>query len=99
MSKNVKSQWDFGELFEPATTRRVFSVTELTAKVRRVLEKELGRVWVTGEVSNLRAQSSGHLYFTIKDGGAQLQCVLFGERRWRSGRCCRMASEWCWKGM
>ena len=77
MSKNVKSQWDFGELFDPATTRRVFSVTELTARVRRALEKELGRVWVTGEVSNLRAQSSGHIYFTIKDGGAQLQCVLF----------------------
>ena len=77
MGKNSKSQWDFGELFDPATTRRVFTVTELTAKVRKVLEKELGQVWVTGEVTNLRLQSSGHIYFTIKDGNAQLQCVLF----------------------
>lgn len=77
MGKNSKSQWDFGELFDPATTRRVFTVTELTAKVRKLLEKELGQVWVTGEVTNLRLQSSGHIYFTIKDGNAQLQCVLF----------------------
>ena len=77
MGKNLKSQWDFGELFDPVTTRRVFTVTELTAKVRKVLEKEVGQIWVTGEITNLRLQSSGHIYFTIKDGNAQLQCVLF----------------------
>ncbi len=77
MPKNVKSQWDFGELFDPATTRRVLTVSELTATVRRLLEKEVGQIWVSGEVTNLRAQSSGHLYFTLKDAGAQLSCVLF----------------------
>ena len=77
MARNTKSQWDFGELFPPETTRRVFTVSELTTKVRRLLEKEIGSVWVTGEVSNLRAQSSGHLYFTLKDAEAQLPCVLF----------------------
>jgi hypothetical protein len=38
---------------------------------------ELGRVWVSGEITNFRLQSSGHSYFGIKDAGAQLNCVLF----------------------
>jgi exodeoxyribonuclease VII large subunit len=55
----------------------VLSVSELTTQVKRLLEKQVGSVWVTGEVTNLRAQSSGHIYFTLKDAGAQLSCVLF----------------------
>jgi exodeoxyribonuclease VII large subunit len=77
MGKAAQSQWDFGELFPPQAARRVLSVSELTSSVRRLLEKEIGQVWVTGEVTNLRTQSSGHIYFTIKDADAQLQCVLF----------------------
>lgn len=77
MSRSARTQWDFGELFPAETTRRVLSVSELTAQVRRLLEKNFGQVWVTGEVSNLRVQSSGHIYFTLKDAGAQLHCVLF----------------------
>ena len=72
-----KSQWDFGELFPAGQTRRVLSVSELTSTVRRLLEKEVGDIWITGEVTNLRAQSSGHVYFTLKDSTAQLSCVLF----------------------
>jgi exodeoxyribonuclease VII large subunit len=81
MSKAPKSQWDFGELFPAATTRKVLSVSELTSQVRSLLEKHIGQVWVSGEVTNLRAQSSGHLYFTLKDGGAQLSCVLFSREK------------------
>jgi exodeoxyribonuclease VII large subunit len=77
MSKQTKSQWDFGELFPAEATRKVLSVSELTAQVRRLLEKQIGSIWVTGEVTNLRAQSSGHIYFTLKDAAAQLGCVLF----------------------
>src|SRR6266487_6716478 len=77
MSKPTKSQWDFGELFPTEQTRRVLSVSELTEQIRRLLEKQVGQVWVTGEVTNLRAQSSGHIYFTLKDANAQLSCVLF----------------------
>ena len=76
----MKSQWDFGELFPSESlgpARRVLSVSELTAQVRRLLEKEVGQVWVTGEITNLRLQSSGHIYFTLKDRLAQLSCVLF----------------------
>ncbi|MGA2541755.1 MAG: exodeoxyribonuclease VII large subunit [Verrucomicrobiota bacterium] len=72
------SQWDFGgELFPPEATRRVFSVSELTADIRRALEKQVGQIWVTGEITNFRQQMSGHIYFTLKDASAQLGCVLF----------------------
>lgn len=58
-------------------TRRVFSVSELTTDIRRLLEQHVGQVWVTGEVTNCRAQSSGHVYFTLKDASAQLNCIVF----------------------
>jgi exodeoxyribonuclease VII large subunit len=77
MSKQSKSQWDFGELFPTEATRKVLSVSELTGRIRALLEKQIGQTWVGGEVSNLRAQSSGHIYFTLKDAGAQLNCVCF----------------------
>jgi exodeoxyribonuclease VII large subunit len=77
MSKQSKSHWDFGELFPVEATRKVFSVAELTEQIRRLLEKQIGQVWVSGEVTNFRAQSSGHIYFTLKDASAQIACVLF----------------------
>jgi exodeoxyribonuclease VII large subunit len=63
---------------EPAPAQpRIFSVTEVTKAVRGVLESAFDEVWVQGEVSNYRQQSSGHQYFTLKDAAAQLSCVLF----------------------
>src|SRR6266850_3414810 len=58
-------------------SRKILSVTELTAQIRRILEGQIGHVWVTGEITNLRNQTSGHIYFTLKDANAQLSCVLF----------------------
>lgn len=78
MARSTKSQWDFGgELFSAAETRAVWSVSELTNRVKRLIEKEFPAVQVRGEISNLRQQASGHLYFVLKDAGAQLNCVLF----------------------
>jgi len=76
-----QSQWDFGELFPAAETRKVFSVGELTGQIRALLEKQIGSLWVGGEVTNFRAQSSGHIYFTLKDETAQLNCVLFSREK------------------
>ena len=45
--------------------------------MRNLLEIDIGEVWVEGEISNLRKQASGHCYFTLKDEGAQISCVLF----------------------
>ena len=77
MAKPTKSQWDFGELFPTEAVRKVLSVSELTGNIKRLLEKQVGQVAVSGEITNLRAQASGHVYFTLKDAGAQLACVLF----------------------
>jgi exodeoxyribonuclease VII large subunit len=77
VAKPSKSQWDFGELFPTEAVRKVLSVSELTGNIKRLLEKQVGQVAVSGEITNLRAQASGHVYFTLKDAGAQLACVLF----------------------
>ncbi len=93
MPRKAKSQWNFGELFandeqagptpaapaEPARTIR--SVSELTTEIKRLLNREIGDVWVSGEITNFRMQGSGHIYFTVKDAGAQLSCVLFRGQR------------------
>ena len=77
MAKPAKSQWEFGELFPAEAVRRVLTVSELTGSIRRVLEKEVGKVSVMGEISNLRVQPSGHVYFAIKDANSQISCVMF----------------------
>ena len=61
----------------PAEPDSVFTVAQLTRDIRSLLEEQIGEVWVEGEVSNLRVQSSGHQYFTLKDAEAQLSCVMF----------------------
>jgi exodeoxyribonuclease VII large subunit len=53
------------------------SVTDFTRRVKRLLEGGMEPGWVRGEVSNLRAQASGHVYFSLKDAGAQLAAVMF----------------------
>lgn len=56
---------------------QILKVTSLTRLIKLQLEENLARVWVKGEVSNLRKQSSGHVYFSLKDDGSQLPCALF----------------------
>lgn len=56
---------------------QVLKVTSLTRLIKNQLEGNFSRLWVQGEVSNLRRQSSGHVYFSLKDAGSQLPCVLF----------------------
>jgi exodeoxyribonuclease VII large subunit len=56
---------------------RVYSVSELTRELKAILEGRFPSVLVKGEVSNVRAPSSGHLYFTLKDADACLDAVLF----------------------
>jgi exodeoxyribonuclease VII large subunit len=57
--------------------RRVWKVRDLVAAVRSHIEREYSDAWVEGEISNLRAPDSGHLYFTLKDGNAQMRVVMF----------------------
>jgi exodeoxyribonuclease VII large subunit len=53
------------------------TVSQLTAQIARLFNDHFPQVCVLGEVSNLKQQSSGHVYFTLKDSGAQLPCVMF----------------------
>ncbi|MBW4055789.1 MAG: exodeoxyribonuclease VII large subunit [Proteobacteria bacterium] len=57
--------------------KTILSVSRLTALLRGVLEENFEQLWVQGEVSNLSYPASGHCYFTLKDTGAQLRCVMF----------------------
>src|SRR5580700_10775825 len=57
--------------------RKVWSVSDLTARIRDLLAGEFSGVFVEGEVSNAHAAQSGHLYFTVKDARAQIRCVCF----------------------
>jgi exodeoxyribonuclease VII large subunit len=61
----------------PAAARRVMSVTELTIRVRDMLEAEFFEVWVEGELSNCKIWNTGHLYFTLKDQSSQLRGFMF----------------------
>ncbi len=55
----------------------VLTVSQLNGSVRELLEFNYGRIWLRGEISNLSAPSSGHLYFTLKDDGAQVRAAMF----------------------
>src|SRR6202034_2849714 len=60
--------------------RRVWKVRDLVASVRNHIESEYSDAWVEGEISNFRAPDSGHLYFTLKDGNAQIRVVMFSSK-------------------
>ena len=55
----------------------IYTVSELTHEIREVLERHLGQVWLTGEISNFRRPASGHCYFTLKDEHAQINVVMW----------------------
>src|SRR5713226_3199046 len=60
-----------------APERKIWSVSDLTARIRDTLAAQFSNLWVEGEVSNYRPAQSGHLYFTLKDEKAQVRCVCF----------------------
>ena len=57
--------------------RRVYTVSELNAAIRAILDREFPDVWVAGEISGTKLAASGHYYFTLKERDAQLRCVCF----------------------
>ena len=66
-------------LFGGPTRSEPYTVSQLTGHIRDLFENdpELGDVWVEGEVSNFSRASSGHCYFTLKDAGSQISCVMW----------------------
>ncbi len=59
---------------------KIYTITQLTKELKDLLESSFSKIWVEGEISNYLKHSSGHRYFTLKDQGAQIKCVLW---RWQ----------------
>src|SRR5580700_3458520 len=77
-SRTAESQLGFSFEAAPApVARRIWKVGDLVSDVRVHVERAYPDLWVEGEISNLRVAPSGHVYFTLKDGDAQLPAVLF----------------------
>ncbi len=57
--------------------KHILQVSELTKKVKFMLESELNTVWLCGEISNFIAASSGHWYLSLKDARSQVKCAMF----------------------
>ncbi len=62
------------------TEKNVLSVSEITRQIKFSLENHFQRVWVEGEISNRKLHTSGHLYFTLKDEGAQISATMWRNR-------------------
>ncbi|QBF81925.1 exodeoxyribonuclease VII large subunit [Shewanella maritima] len=62
------------------TKNNVYTVSRLNGEVRNLLEGQLGRVWLEGEISNFSAPHSGHWYLTLKDSRSQIRCAMFKGR-------------------
>lgn len=62
--------------------KRIYSVSELTAEIKYILEEKFSMIWINGEISNLGRPASGHLYFSLKDSRSQISGVMFrGQNR------------------
>ncbi len=62
--------------------RKIYTVSQLTASIKTLLEQKFALIWITGEISNFRVPGSGHFYFTLKDTDAQINAVMFrGQNR------------------
>ena len=61
----------------PESRQPIYSVTELTKKIKSLLEESFPFIWISGEISNFRRPISGHCYFTLKDDTAQINAVMF----------------------
>lgn len=66
--------------FDSFTPQKILSVSELNRLAREVLQTNFPLFWITGEISNFTRAASGHWYFSLKDNGAQVRCVMFKGR-------------------
>lgn len=72
MSGQFELQFD-----APKNARPCLSVTQITSKIKGMLESEVGEVWVKGEISGYKPSAAGHVYFSLKDSNALLCCAMF----------------------
>ncbi|MDX1708824.1 MAG: exodeoxyribonuclease VII large subunit [Desulfobacterales bacterium] len=76
------SQLPFDDHVDPDGIRKIYTVSELTAEIKSLLEETFPFIWIVGEISNFRIPLSGHFYFTLKDADSQISAVMFrGQQR------------------
>jgi exodeoxyribonuclease VII large subunit len=71
---------------EPASSEGAWTVAQVTARARQLVEAGFRALWVKGEVTNFKAYRSGHWYFTLRDARAQIRCVMWRDDNRRAGR-------------
>ena len=69
------------DLFEKTPAERAITVSDLNRQAKALLEQGLARLWVEGEMSNIARPASGHIYFSLKDSGAQVRAAFFRQRQ------------------
>ncbi len=69
-------------LSEPqqAPEKKIYTISEITRKIKRLLENAIPSIWLEGEISNFKRHSSGHIYFVLKDENSQISCVMWRGR-------------------
>ena len=78
--KNISDSHNGIDEMEPM--RKIYTVSEITAHIKSLLEEQFPFVWIVGEISNFRIPLSGHFYFTLKDEESQISAVMFrGQQR------------------
>ena len=69
-------------MLSTSVERIIFSVSQLTEKIKSILEGKFPFIWISGEISNFKSPVSGHYYFTLKDSQAQINAIMFrGQNR------------------
>jgi exodeoxyribonuclease VII large subunit len=58
----------------------IWTISQITRRVKSLVENQIGAVWISGEISNWKQAASGHAYFTLKDEGSQIDAVMFKGR-------------------
>jgi len=74
---DIKADQEEQKVFSKEKVEKVFTVSQITRKIRASLEYNFSNVSILGEISNVRKPGSGHIYLTLKDKGSQLQAVVF----------------------
>jgi exodeoxyribonuclease VII large subunit len=74
---SAKTTEVLGDVLETSNEPQVLSIEQLNLSIKQLLEGQLSLIWVRGEISNFKAHTSGHYYFSLKDSKSQISAVMF----------------------
>ena len=62
---------------KPMPTKPIYTVSQLTSKIKQILEDKFPFIWINGEITNMYTAASGHRYFELKDESAMIKAIIF----------------------